>query len=232
MAGDWIKMREDLHEDPSVLWIAQQLDVRPETVVGMCHRFWGLVSRQTGDGCLKGPTLLSLGCVLGLPGFPELLVQVGWLEYDESDPLYPITTIPKFQRHLSESAKNRALAAEKKRLQRASLSPETGDKCPSETGTRGEKRRVRRKKHTKKECAFVPPSLSDIEEYATQTNYPMNAKAFIAFYTQKGWKVGTANMTDWRAAVDHWKENGWGVSEDGNGEKVLTPDEFSKVYGK
>jgi hypothetical protein len=133
-------MREDLHEDPAVLWMAQELGVRPETIVGYCHKFWGLVSRQTGDGCLVGPSLVSLGNVISLPGFPELLVQAGWLEYDDSGQK-PITRIPKFERHLSEGAKARALAAEKKRKQRAEMSLKNGDKCPGETGTRREETR-------------------------------------------------------------------------------------------
>lgn len=115
MPGDWIKMREDLHEDPAVLQIAQELEVRPETVVGMCHRFWGWVSRQCHDGSVTGVTLVSLGSVIGLSGFPELLVRVGWLEYDDSDPQSPVIHIPKFERHLSEGAKARALASERQR---------------------------------------------------------------------------------------------------------------------
>lgn len=146
MAGDWIKMREDLHEDPAVLWMAQQLDTRAEMVVGYCHRFWGLVSRQTCDGCLKGPTLLSLGTVLGLPGFPELLVEAGWLEYDDSDPNMPVVTIPKFEVHLSESAKKRALAAQRKQKERAEKEArereEMSRKSCDKNVTREEKRRV------------------------------------------------------------------------------------------
>ncbi|MGI9507635.1 MAG: hypothetical protein ACR2RE_31735 [Geminicoccaceae bacterium] len=168
MAADWIKMREDLFEDPAVLWMAQRLGVRPETVVGYCHRFWGLVSRQTLDGCLPGVSLLSLGNVIALPGFPELLVEAGWLEYDDSDPDRPVVTIPKFERHLSESAKKRALTAEKKRLQRAErqdLSPLGEDKCPKNAGQkRGpEKRREEKSNKEKETKAKKAGSPNDIE---------------------------------------------------------------------
>ncbi len=143
MAGDWIKMREDLHEDPAVLWMSQQLSVRPETIVGFCHRFWGLVSRQTCDGLLVGPTLSSLGNVIGLPGFPELLMQAGWLDYDESDKNRPVVMIPKFERHLSESAKKRALAAERKKQERdkreqKKVSRSKRDKSHTKNATREE----------------------------------------------------------------------------------------------
>ena len=169
MAGDWIKMREDLHEDPAVLWMAQQLGVRPETIVGFCHRFWGLVSRQTCDGCLRGPTLASLGSVLGLSGFPELLVQVGWLDYDTSNPEWPVVNIPKYERHLSEGAKARLLAAERQRLSRVKSPqkyPENvtpGALHPSrierdKSVTREEKRREENKKNPLKEREVAPPA--------------------------------------------------------------------------
>ena len=114
MAGDWIKMRIDLMEDPAVMQMAEKLNVREETVVGYCHAFWSWVSRQCHDGTVTGVTLVSLGRRLNLPGFPEMLVKVGWLDYDDSGD-HPVIGIPKFERHLSQSAKARGLAAIRKR---------------------------------------------------------------------------------------------------------------------
>jgi hypothetical protein len=121
MAGDWIKMRESLHEDPAVVEIAHRLGTRPEHVVGYCHRFWSWASRNSHDGSVTGVTLEALGAVLSLPQFPEMLVDAGWLEYDESGPK-PIITIPKFDRHLSQGAKARGLAAERARHARVTIS--------------------------------------------------------------------------------------------------------------
>ncbi len=207
MAGDWIKMREDLHEDPAVLWMAQELDVRPETIVGMCHRFWGLVSRQTRDGCLRGPRLASLGNVLGLPGFPELLIRAGWLEYDDSNPEMPITTIPQFERHLSESAKKRVLEAEKKRKQRAGkVSPKPRDKCPRKTATRGEESKSKSKKESKPK-KFTQPSVDVVRAYCRERKNRVDPQRFVDFYESKGWMVGKNKMTDWHAAVRNWEKD-------------------------
>lgn len=117
MAGDWIKMRENIHEDPAVVEMAERLGTRPEHVVGYCHRFWSWASRNSHDGTVTGVTLASLGIVLGLPNFPEILREVGWLEYDDSGKK-PVISIPKFDRHLSQGAKARALAAERARSAR------------------------------------------------------------------------------------------------------------------
>ena len=117
MAGDWIKMRLDLLEDPAVMEMAESLDVREEVIVGYCHAFWSWVSRQCDDGTVSGVSLSSVGRRLNLPGFPEMLVKVGWLEYDESGSK-PEIRIPNFERHLSGGAKDRARATDRQRTSR------------------------------------------------------------------------------------------------------------------
>ena len=117
MAMNWIKMRDDLHEDPSVLAMARELDTRPEHIVGYCHRFWGWVSRNCNADSVTNVTLESLEGVLNLPGFCDMLVKVHWLEYVIEDGV-PLIRIPNFERHLSQGAKRRALAAERQRQKR------------------------------------------------------------------------------------------------------------------
>ncbi len=84
MAGDWIPIREDIHEDPAILRIADKLGVRSEAVVGYCIRFWAWVSRNCHDGRVTGVTLTSLERVTNMPDFLHFLCEVGWLEYDDS----------------------------------------------------------------------------------------------------------------------------------------------------
>ena len=137
MAGDWIKIRMDLAEDPAVIRMAEELGVREEVVVGYCHAFWCWVSRQCHDGSVTGVTLVSLGRRLNLPGFPELLVKIGWLKYDESGEL-PEIQIPNFERHLSQGSKQRVLAAERKKRSRV---PKVSRSKRDKSVTREEKRR-------------------------------------------------------------------------------------------
>ena len=117
MAGDWIKMRESLHEDPAVLYMASSLNVSSDEIVGKCHRFWAWVSRNCHDGSVTLVTLSSLGWHLGMLEFLELLVEVGWLEEVDLNGKVGLK-IPNFDRHLSESAKKRGLASDRKRKQR------------------------------------------------------------------------------------------------------------------
>ena len=52
---------------------------------------------------------------------------------------------------------------------------------------------------------FAPPSLSEVEEYCRERNNGIDAQAFVDFYTSKGWKIGSAPMKDWKAAVRTWE---------------------------
>lgn len=143
MAGDWLKIREDLHEDPAVLWMASQLNTRPEHVVGYCVRFWGWVSRNCHAGSVTNVTLASLESVTNLPGFCDMMRKVGWLNYDEPGGV-PTITIPNFDRYLSQGAKQRALAAERQKRSREKRHASVTDSSRSQRDksvTREEKRR-------------------------------------------------------------------------------------------
>jgi hypothetical protein len=205
MAGDWIKMREDLHEDPAVLFIADKLATRPEHVVGYCHKFWSWVSRQCNAGTVTGVTLDSLGSVLSLPGFPQMLVEVGWLEYDNSASM-PLIKIPNFERHLSQGAKARGLTALRVRNARVT-EPLRSER--NNSVTREEKRRVflsLEKKEPKK--AFARPTVEDVRTYCTERGNAVDPDQWFAYYEANGWRVGRNPMKDWQASVRTWEKNG------------------------
>lgn len=114
MAGDWIPMRLDLPEDPAVIGIATRLDIEEDLVVGKLHRFWSWASRQTSDGNAPCVTPKWIDRYLSAPGFAQAMAGVGWLELLEHG-----VRIPKFDRHMAESAKNRALTAKRVARHRA-----------------------------------------------------------------------------------------------------------------
>lgn len=139
MAGDWIKMRIALADDPAVISIAARLNVDEFTVVGMLHHLWGWADTQSRDGHAPGVTNVWVDRYVRHAGFADAMVSVGWLEIDETG-----VTFPKFDRHNGETAKTRALAAERKRNQRGKVTEEDGQVSRSERDTsvtREEKRR-------------------------------------------------------------------------------------------
>jgi len=70
---------------------------------------------------------------------------------------------------------------------------------------------------------FEPPTVNLILD-----SFPgfKDAKKFVDFYTAKGWRMGAAPMTDWRAAVSLWIER--------NAERLeqLPPAQRPKLYKK
>jgi len=129
MAGDWIKMRCDLADDPAVVGIAGALDIEEDLVVGKLHRLWAWANRQTEDGNAPHVTLSWLDRYISVTGFADAMVNVGWLVVTEGGIL-----IPDFDKHNSKSAKKRAITARRVAKHRV-------PKCNADSVTREEKRR-------------------------------------------------------------------------------------------
>jgi hypothetical protein len=111
MAGDWLKMRHDLGDDPAVIRLAHACGIDEEWVVGKLHRLWGWVDRHTEDGEVEGLDLAWVDRFTRREGFGATLVRVGWLVETDSGLCFP-----RFDRHCSDTAKARALT--KKRVER------------------------------------------------------------------------------------------------------------------
>lgn len=76
---------------------------------------------------------------------------------------------------------------------------------------------------------FVPPTVDQVNEYASKYRMKIDAQRFVDFYSSKGWRVGSSPMKDWEAAVRNW------VSRDKKPEKEES-DLFkmlvAKTYGE
>ena len=106
VAGDWIKMRMNLAEDPAVIAIADILDASEDLIVGKLHRLWSWANGQTVDGNAVGVTEKWIDRYLSCAGFAAAMQKAGWL----------IVTVggvefPDFDRHNGQPAKQRALTA-------------------------------------------------------------------------------------------------------------------------
>ena len=115
MAGDWIKMRHDLADDPAVITLAERTGcVDEQHVIGVLHKLWSWADRQSRNGHAGSVTRAWLARYLGVTDFVKVLRDVGWLKNRGNS-----FTIPSFDNHMSESAKNRALASRRKVTQRS-----------------------------------------------------------------------------------------------------------------
>jgi hypothetical protein len=137
VAGDWIKMRVDLAEDPAVIAMAATLQLTEPHIVGLLHKAWSWADKHTKNGHAKSVTLSWIDRYIGVTGFAESMVSAGWLAVDDG------IKFPDFERHNGESAKKRASATERKRLERerhAEVTPMSRSKSDRSV-TREEKRR-------------------------------------------------------------------------------------------
>jgi len=148
MAGDWIKIEHGLLHKPEVMQICDKLDIGPHEAVGHLVAFWVWVDQNLSPICPQvAGTKKGLDRVVGRDGFTTALENVGWLAFVDGQ-----ISVPNYDVHLSNSAKQRAKDAKKKAKQRVKpvpeMSPPDGDKIGTERGTREEKRREEKIKNT------------------------------------------------------------------------------------
>lgn len=154
MAGDWIKMRCNLLDDPAVLAISAVVGLDEYAVTGRLLKLWSWADQQTTDGNARGVTNVTarawLDRYLSCPGLADALVAVGWLEIDESG-----MRIPNFDRHNGQSGKQRAVTSKRVKKHREQCNAETvtpivtSGVTPTVTKPLPEKRRVLQEGNTK-----------------------------------------------------------------------------------
>jgi hypothetical protein len=128
MAGDWIKMRGNLWDDPRVGRICDLCDAGEAAVVGALYWLWATADQHTEDGAMPGLSLRQIDRKTGVPGFAAALVVVGWLLDDPQG-----VVIVKFEEHNGASAKRRCGDAQRKANSRT-VSATDADKSRTEPG--------------------------------------------------------------------------------------------------
>ena len=141
MAGDWIKMRSDLFEHPKVFKLADLLGVDEFAAVGMLFCFWAWADKHAVDGRVDAATTRLVDKCAHRAGFAEALVSIGWLVVDADG-----ITIPRFNEHNGDSAKERTLKNQRQARWRAgkrggAVDDEASTSTTTEASTREEKRR-------------------------------------------------------------------------------------------
>ena len=128
MAGDWIKMRGNLWDDPRVSKLCDLTDQSEAAIVGALYWLWAAADQHTEDGLMPGLTLRQIDRKTGVQGFGAALCQIGWLE-DNPDGV----RIVNFEEHNGTSAKRRCTDAQRKANVR-NVSASDADKQRTESG--------------------------------------------------------------------------------------------------
>jgi hypothetical protein len=114
VAGDWIKMRGNLWDDPRVSKLCDLCDCGEAQVVGGLYWLWATADQHSEDGFMPGLTLRQIDRKTGLHGFGAALCSIGWLA-DQQDGVQ----IVRFGEHNGSSAKKRAVTSRRVATHRA-----------------------------------------------------------------------------------------------------------------
>jgi len=146
MAGDWIKWVKGLTRKREVVAMAAALEVSRKEVAATLMEVWEWADDNTSDGHVPGVTKTFLDEVACITGFADAMSTVGWLTITEAG-----IAFSNFDRNNGKSAKKRALAADRKRKQRETVTPEvshTSRPKRDKSETREEKRREEKRRGT------------------------------------------------------------------------------------
>lgn len=108
MAGDWIKMRSNLWDDPRVARLCDLTDTSEAVIVGGLYWLWATADQHSEDGCMPGLSARSIDRKTGITGFASALIQIGWLSDDPQG-----VALCRFEEHNGASAKKRAVTAKR-----------------------------------------------------------------------------------------------------------------------
>lgn len=114
MSSNWIQYEKATPAKPEVFLISAATGLSVDAVIGKLMRFWSWVDDLTENGIIPGlPASIALqvvDTVVGHDGFAEALVECKWFRVDTPSPM-----IPNCNRHTGDSAKRRAMNAERQR---------------------------------------------------------------------------------------------------------------------
>lgn len=120
MAGDWIKMRCNLWDDPRVGRICDLTEQSEAAVIGGLYWLWAMADQHSTDGLVLGLSVSQINRKTGLKDFGEALCDIGWIEDRETS-----IVINRFDEHNGASAKKRCQTAKRVASHRSCNEDET-----------------------------------------------------------------------------------------------------------
>ena len=136
MVAEWIKVEKPTARKPEIFGIAKELGIPLDHAFGLCVRFWMWCDDQLTNGHADTVTLELLDDAFGMKGFASALLKVDWLSIRSGS-----LEVPHFDRHLSESAKNRALSSRRKTKSRVADRDNCHADSVTKTSSEGERER-------------------------------------------------------------------------------------------
>lgn len=147
MAGDWIKMRGNLWDDPRVSKLCDLCGCPEALIVGGLYWLWATADQHTESGVLPQLSTRQIDRKTSIPGFGAALVVIGWIVEQEDG-----IQLVRFEEHNGASAKKRAVTAKRVANHRSGNADVTLPALPDDdTSVRGALAREREEEEKKKD---------------------------------------------------------------------------------
>jgi hypothetical protein len=239
MAGDWLKIESCTPDKPEVIGIADLLGIAPAYAFGCLFLVWRWFDQHTTSGNASYVTKVTIDRLSGNAGFADAMVKVGWLAINEDGSV----TLPHFDTHNGETAKQRGLTAKRVAKSKAKSNANGNGEVTGDALPREEKRREEKSNTTTCEITFDEflktcsekgekpiPENDPIYSWAEKVSMPEGVLivSWQAF-KRREWKDAKGKpkkYKDWRKAFRNYCEKpDWlGVfSINRDGEYYLTP---------
>jgi hypothetical protein len=216
MAGDWIKMRGNLWDDPRVGRISDLTGAGEAQVIGALYWLWSSADQHTENGFMPGLSLRQIDRKTGTPGLGAALVEIGWVE-DGADGV----TILNFSEHNGTSAKRRCTDAQRKANERAGVrevsasdadkNGKVADKSGQNSELEKEKRReedtstslrsVEGAKRATRQCPKAFQLTEELTKWAREKFPAVDAVGEFEKFRDHTFKTP---ITDWAGAFRNW----------------------------
>lgn len=108
MAGDWIKMRSNLWDDPRIARLVDLTDSCEAAAIGALYWLWATADQHSVSGVLNGLNLRLLDRKTGVQGIGSALVEVGWVVEHPAG-----IQLVRFEEHNGATAKKRCQTAKR-----------------------------------------------------------------------------------------------------------------------
>ncbi len=195
MAGDWIKMRSELHDLPRVGRLARVTGLDRFAIVGRLHRMWAWVDTLSEDGRDLPIEGADIDDVVDHAGFADALKSVGWVIGEDGK-----LTFPNFAEHNGHTAKKRLSDAARQFSRRASTDrpQNVTKKTDAQRTDRGQKSDQEKRREEKRR-----PEEKDTAPADAGTGAHL-AAPFEAWWQSYPVRSGSSRRGDKRAAWREW----------------------------
>jgi hypothetical protein len=199
MAGDWLKIEACTPDKPEVIGIADMLGIPPAHAFGCLFLVWRWFDQHTTSGNASFVTKVTVDRLSGNAGFADSMEKVGWLHIDDDGSV----TLPHFDTHNGETAKQRGLTAKRVAKSKAKSNAEGNGMVTEEALPKEEKRREEKSNTTTGDITFE----QFLEDCKTKNEKPIPEDDSIYAWAEKVKMPDSVLIVLWQAFKrKEWKD--------------------------